>query len=235
MELEAATQRCEEIKKTLVSTKSFIHREAARKGSKEEEDPVAHGAGAHPRALETIDASSYVDDKEEEEEQEEYKDDYEDYESDEEGGAAAPKKEAGISNGGVKRDSGPIPTPRSGDGWVKDVDSSSSHRPSSSEPRGRPYVPPLPESKAVGGGGITPRSGRLEDRVRETRALCIKAIGEELYWKAYTVARQLQNSSDHDLDLHETQKRQTLAPILGDRLKVLDLINQIIFMEDSMK
>jgi len=71
--------------------------------------------------------------------------------------------------------------------------------------------------------------------VRETRLLLINALGEGIFWKAYTIVRQLQNAPEGDLDRQEKQKRLMLAPVLGDRLKHLELFNQLIFMEDSMK
>jgi hypothetical protein len=241
-ELEVATLRMEEIKKTLVQTKSFIQAGAAVDRDRDQRKDSKVGSPAPPPRASLDDyldhiAAEYVEGKGGDSD-EDYKDDYEDDDDDDAPGAKHVSRPPS-----TEHKHGPASSPR---GSAHGADAKRS-APQPAQPGPRVSAPQVADARdarpvsvrrsEAGGGGTPSRSGgSLQERIQESKSLLVQALGEEVFRKAYSTARELQTALDTmPLDRREQRKRMTLLPILGDKMKYVEVLNQIIFMEDSLK
>ena len=117
----------------------------------------------------------------------------------------------------------------------------------------RPARPVSPVVSPRAGGGLAELSdapspsGRLADRVTRLRQRCVRALGYEQFTSAYTYLKSVQDDEDVDDGLEaggetfggaydaDEQTQLMLLRILGpDKVHFSSLIDQLIFMEDSL-
>jgi flagellar motility protein MotE (MotC chaperone) len=223
-ELAVATKRMEELKKTLVQTKSFIQQQAPQAKSSGSSSAKSSGSGSGrsrtPEAGPEMSLEVTESDSEDELGGEEESGDYKDERFEEDDEAVAPRKPPTSPSRAV-------------------VGASGSKK--GLEPLRAPAGVPVAESKSARGSSSssssTPRTGKLEDRARDSRALLVRMLGEETFNQAWAALRELHSNVDpkEPLARQEAREKAVMAPILKDKARCLELLKQLLFMTQSLE
>lgn len=222
-ELQFATMRCEELKRTLQETKAYIA----------PADGKAAGSNAKAGAGVGKGQSNYngrdgagggggggggaEDDEDEEDEEDDDEYEYEDSVDYEESWA----------------DDDP-PPPTSGKNMIPPQDPIDSSHVTPKKPK--PQAIAVRESPFMGLQDPPTPTGRLSDRIERLRLRCIEALGRDSFLDAYRFLKQYDDmySSRSYEDEEEEEKLVKMRAILGDsKAHYTPLIEQLIFMEET--
>lgn len=219
-ELNFATLRCEELKRTLQETKSFLGPRLPTRGKDTRAVPtsnVGHHQGNAANHREVM--------REEEEEEEEDEDLYDLGEEDDNEDEPISTKGGRPSNLNTNLD----------DYYPKEMDGAD---------RTVRRIKPL----EAGGGNVyngledaPSPSGKLSDRIERLRVSCMEALGRDAFFDAYNFLRQHEqesqgydNGRDMNDDDFEARKLAKVRAILGEgKAHYISLIDQLLFMEGA--
>lgn len=213
-ELTIATLRCQELKRTLHETKSFVcHMSSVRDDRSGLPKPMKPTINTIESAVDS-DVDDYEDDADFEES---YNEDYEEPPTQRSSYSEAPQpKGSGKSSGAGDKSSTRDVTPRKFAGAPLRVDKDQYRD---------LHDPPTP-------------TGRLGDRIERLRQKCVEALGMDAFTEAYSFLRQFEESHSegrggYDDDAEEDKKYQMRA-ILGEgKAHYTSLIEQLLFMEET--
>jgi len=216
-ELQFATMRCEELKRTLQETKSYIAPVAVNGGK------VGAATGPSQRTAATGAGNDNLDD-EEEEDGDEYEegDDY-DY------GDSVEYEESWA-------DDEPPTSSNSGKSMGVSIETHNSSDSHITPRKLRPQALAVRESPFTGLQDPPTPTGRLSDRIERLRLRCIEALGRDSFLDAYRFLKQYDDmySSRSYEDDEEEEKLVKMRAILGDsKAHYTPLIEQLIFMEET--
>jgi non-specific serine/threonine protein kinase/NIMA (never in mitosis gene a)-related kinase len=229
-ELNNATKRCQELKRTLQETKSFINGKPSGGGSTSATTTTAAAAAAGKAAQ--VPPVADVDTEDE--------DDEDVFDFDEDSIVESPEA-SGIGNSGGTNSSADSPSSiyrydkqalgigsqrQSSDG--SDAETPRHHQGLNlavkPAPRQTPYHnladPPSP-------------SGRLADRIVRLKQRCVEALGQGAFIDVYTYLKQYEEEGYYQ-ESSEQQKVSKVKGILGEgKAHYMPLIEQLIFMEET--
>ena len=214
-ELNMATLRCEELKKTLLETKSILGVNASVDNKRSNSHVAAANAAANNKMKSIIGSDSQLFDDGSDSGSE-----YSDYGSDEDESNNVP---AAAQQGGSKT-------------------SSEKSAESKLELRTPRKVKPLNaggvgESPFIGLQDPPTPTGRLSDRITRLRQRCVEALSRDAFEDAYRFLKQFdENYGGSNLyeDEREEDKLAKMRAILGDgKAHYTPLIEQLIFMEET--
>lgn len=220
-ELEAATLRCQSLRRTLVQTKSMLRMK------EKENSPMRSPGLLQPDEVIVEDAVEVddddIDDDDIEDDDESNGIDEEEEEEEELRANSSLIREATGMGPQLKQLNIPPPsypvTPK---------------RKPSAEPRPSPELSDMPSPK-----------GRLADRISVLRQRCVEGLGQSKFDAAHSYLKQIQDAQDIGYEMggenmveeeeDEATQQRRLTSILGhDMVHYSSLIEQLIFMEDTL-
>eukprot|EP00981_Chlorochromonas_danica_P005583 scaffold1159_cov160-Ochromonas_danica.AAC.5 len=243
-ELQFATQRVEDLRRTLQETKSFLGpRVPTRQGPVGPAggglEPIASHA-SKPKLISQQGSSSNDRDDEEVEEDEEDLFDLEEEEEYEESWDDPSRYNSKSNNSGngvnANKKMGVADRPIAPAVLAGGADSRGDFSGENTVRRMK-----APDPGAYDHGVSSSPSGRLSDRIERLRQLCIEGLGRDAFFDAYHFLKQHEEESqgyDNGRDLNdedfEAKKMARCRAILGEgKMQYVQLIDQLIFMEET--
>eukprot|EP01038_Epipyxis_sp_PR26KG_P004295 gene4295-6090_t len=234
-ELNFATLRVNELKKTLQETKSFIgQRVGVSRGNADNGSSPMNKNRHNNRNVQPAGRNMPVEDEEDEEEDDRYGDDDtdmdENYDEEEESSAPTSTKAPSFN-----------PSPKIADNRPINGQAKSSFGNNSNDPQGETIRRFKDRDRPIPVDDSPSTSGRLGDRIERLRHRCMEALGKDAFDDAYNFLKQHEeesqgydNGRDMNDDNYDMKKISRIRAILGEGKAIYGgLIEQLIFMEDT--
>jgi len=248
-ELQACTLRCDELRKTLIQTRSFIKERKVQPDSPmggKNHAKVAPGdameiSSRHLESHESFHSPAVQQGallEEDEDDSDSYSDD-DDYDCDSYNSDFAEEDDHVINRALIREAKGLAPLAD-----ITEVSEADSDTQELSARRGTPRLeyPQKPNNNHVPElSDVASPTGRLADRIRSLRQNCMKGLGEVRFRRAYEYLKaMMQYDAEEDrvndgvAQMDANEDEEALLEIFGEKnMEYQNLIEQLIFMEES--